>query len=152
MCYITIGLPPALPHDLFMCYSSHQRPSVSGIQELARRGPLHTTDDDVVLLVRNPTPPPDVPSSVERTACLLKDEPVFISVLLLMRSWIMQACHSTASFNLGTRRTLRMLEKGFLVDRQGRMRPVVASPLLEVPSAKNLTADCVTAKNLHASL
>ena len=28
-----------------------------------------------------------------------------------MRAWIMQACHSTASWHLGTTRTLRMLER-----------------------------------------
>ena len=110
MRYITIGRPPS---DLLSYYPSHQRPSLSDIQELTGKGRLHTTDDDIVLLVRNPTSPPtpDVPSSMGRAACLLSDEPVRIYVPLLMRSWIMQACHSTASGHLGTTRTLRMLER-----------------------------------------
>ena len=43
----------------------------SDIQELAGKGRLHTTDDDIFLLVRDPTPPPktsDEPSSVGRAA------------------------------------------------------------------------------------
>ena len=40
----------------------------------------------------------------------MNDEPIRIYVPQLMRPWIMQACHSTASCHLGTTRTLRMLE------------------------------------------
>ena len=112
--YISIGRPSALPPDVLACYPSHKRPSLSDIQELAGKGRLHTTDDDIVLLVRNPTLLPtrsDKPNSVGRGACLLNDEPVRIYVPLLMRPWIMQACHSTASCHLGTTRTLRMLER-----------------------------------------
>ena len=93
---------------------SPKRPSLSDIQELAGKGRLHTTDDDIVLLVRNTTLPPtssDKPNSVGRAACLLNDEPVHIYVPLLMRPWIMQACHSTATYHLGTTGTLRMLER-----------------------------------------
>ena len=53
----------------------------------------------------------DKPNSVGRAACLLNDEPVRIYVPLLMRPWIMQACHWTASCHLGTTHTLRMLER-----------------------------------------
>ena len=112
--YISIGRPSALPPDFLACYPSPKRPSLSDIQELADKGRLHTTDDDFVLLVRKPTLPPtssDKPNSVARAACLLNDEPVRIYVPLLMRPWIMQACHSTTSCHLGTTRTLRMLER-----------------------------------------
>ena len=112
--YTSIGRPSALPPDFLACYASHKRPSLSDIQEMAGKGRLHTTDDYIVLLVRNPTLPPtrsDEPKSVERAACLLNDEPVRIYVPLLMRPWIMQACHSTASCHLGTTRTLRMQER-----------------------------------------
>ena len=71
MRYITIGRPSALPADVLSCYPSHKRPSLSDIQELADKGRLHTTDDDIVLLVRNPTPPPTMsarPSSVGHAA------------------------------------------------------------------------------------
>ena len=98
----------------FACYPPHKRPSLSDIQELADKGRLYTTDDDVILLVRNPTQPPtrsDKPNSVGRAACLQSDEPVRIYVPLLMRPWIVQACHSTASCHLGTTLTLRMPER-----------------------------------------
>ena len=54
----------------------------SDLKELADKGPLHTTDDDIVLLVCNRTPPPtrsDKPNSVGRASCLLNDEPVRIT-------------------------------------------------------------------------
>ena len=114
MRYISISLPSVLPPDFLACYPSHKRPFLSDIKELAGKGRLHTTEDDIVLLVRNPTLPPtrsDNPNSVGRATCLLNDEPVRIYVPLLMRPWIMQACHSTASCHLGTTRTLRMLER-----------------------------------------
>ena len=111
MRYITIGRPPAMPPDLLSCYPLHQRPSLSDIQEQAGKGRLHTTDDDIVLLVRNPPLPRDVPISVERAACLLNDEHSRIYFPQLMRPWIMQARHSTASCYLSTTRTLRMLER-----------------------------------------
>ena len=112
--YISIGRPSALPPNFLACYPSRKRPSLSGIQELAGKDRLHTTDDDIVLPVRNPTRPPtrsDKPSSVGRGAYLLKDKPVCIYIPLLMRPWIMQACYSTACCHLGTTRTLRMLER-----------------------------------------
>ena len=150
MRYIYIGRPSVLPPDPLACYPSHKSPSLSDIQELADKGRLHTTDDDIVLLVRNPPPPPtrsDKSISVGRTACLLNDEPVRIYAPLLMRLWIMQACHSTASCHLGTTRTLHMLERFW----HECGHPVVASPLLEVPSTDNPTADCSLANNCHAS-
>ena len=114
MRYVSIGRPAVLPLDLLACYPSHKHPSLSHIKELADKGRLHTTDDDIVLFVRNPTLPPirsEKPNSVGRAACLLNDEPVRIYDPMLMRPWIMRACHSTASCHLGTTRTLRMLEQ-----------------------------------------
>ena len=81
MRYVYIGRPSVLPPDFLACYHSHKRPSPSDIKELADKGRLHTTDDDIVLHVRNPTLPPtssDKPNSVGRAACLLNDEPVRI--------------------------------------------------------------------------
>ena len=112
--YISISRPSALPPELLACYPSHNHPSLSNIKGLAGKGRLHTTDDDIVLLVRNPTLPPtksDKPNSVGRAACLLNDEPIRIYVPMLMRPRIMQACHPTVSCHLGTTRTLRMLER-----------------------------------------
>ena len=153
MRYVTIGWSLSLPADFLSCYPSRKRPSLSDIQELTGKGRLHTTDDDIVLLVRNMTPPlttSSEPSSVGRAACLLNDEPIRIYVPLLVRPWIMQACHSTASCHLGTTRTLRMLEV-LLVDRHECLHPVVASPLLKVPSAEEPAADCPLANHLPAS-
>ena len=111
MRYVSIGRPSALSPDFLACYPSHKRPSLSDIKELAGKDRLHTTDDDIVLLVRNPTLPPtrsDKPNSVGRAACLLTDEPARTYAPLLMRPWIM---HLTASCHLSTTRTLRMLER-----------------------------------------
>ena len=91
MRYITIGRPSALPPDFSSCYPSHQRPSLSDIEELAGKGRLHMSDDGIVLLVRNPTPPLTTsaePSSVGRAARLLNDEPIRIYLPLLMLSLI----------------------------------------------------------------
>ena len=74
-------------HIFLSCYPSHKRPSLSDIEELAGKGRLHMSDDGIVLLVRNPTPPLTTsaePSSVGRAACLLNDGPIRIYVPLLM--------------------------------------------------------------------
>ena len=111
MRYITISRPSALPPGFLSCYPSHQRPSLSDTRELASKGRLRTTDYDIVLLIRSPPPsPPDALNWVGRAACMLNNEPFCTYVLLLMRPWIMQACHWTASCHLGTTSTLHMLE------------------------------------------
>ena len=86
-------------------------PPFSEIQEFAGKGRLHTTDEDIALLVRNPTPAHYSLRPAGRAACLLGDEPIRIYVPLLMRSGIIQARHSTASCRLGTARTLRIFER-----------------------------------------
>ena len=94
MRYIAVGRPSALPAGFLSCYPSNKRPSLSDIQALTGKGRLHTTADDIVLLVRNPTPPPktsDEPNSVGRAACLLNDEPIRIYAPLPMRPCIFQA-------------------------------------------------------------
>ena len=88
MRYISIGRPSVLPPNFLACYPSNKRPSLADIQELAGKGRLHTTDDDIVLLVRNPTLPPtrsDKSNSLGRAACLLNDKPVRIYAPLIMR-------------------------------------------------------------------
>ena len=139
--YISIGRPSALPPEFLACYPSHKRPSLLDIQELTGKGRLRKTDDDIVLLVRNPTLPPtksDKPNSVGRAACLLNDEPVCIYVPLLMRLWIMQAGHSTVSCHLGTTRTLRILERfywwiGMNVCTRGWLRRCLKCQARETP-------------------
>ena len=81
MRYVSIDRPSVLPPDCLACYHSQKRPSPSDIKELAGNGRLHTTDDDIVLLVCDPTLLPtrsDKPNSVGRAACLLNDKPVRI--------------------------------------------------------------------------
>ena len=93
-----MGSPPTIPPDLLASFPPHQRPALSDVKNLAAKGRLHTTDTGLVLLVRAPTTPS-------------RDTPIRIYVPLLMRPWIMQACHSDASCHLGVLRTLHMLER-----------------------------------------
>ena len=108
--YILPGRLLALPIETFARFLSHQRPPFSEIHELLGKGRLHTTDEGIALLVRNPTPARYSLRPAGRAACLLEDEPIRINVPLLMHPWIMQACYSTVSCHLGTARTLRMFE------------------------------------------
>ena len=55
---IVLGRSPALPANCLSCFPSHQRPSFAEIQEPAGKDRLHTTDDGIVLLVRQTTPQP----------------------------------------------------------------------------------------------
>ena len=88
MHYISIGRPSVLPTHGLACYPSHKRPSLSDIQELAGKDRLHTTDDNIVLLVCNPTLPSTrsgKPNSMGRAASLLNDKQVRIYAPLLRR-------------------------------------------------------------------
>ena len=141
MRYVSIARPSVLPPDLLACHPSHKRPSLSDIKELAGKGRLHATNDDIVLLVCSPTLPPtrsDKPNSVGRPACLLNDEPVRIYIPLLMRPGIMQACHSKAACHLGTTHTLRMLERfywwvGVIVCTPRWLRPYLKGKARKTP-------------------
>ena len=113
MRFIVLDRSPALPADFLSCFPSHKRPFFSEIQELAGKVRLHTTDDGISLLISQliPHPSSDSQRSVGRAACLLNNEPARIYAPLLMRPWIVQACHLTASCYLGTTCTARMLER-----------------------------------------
>ena len=151
MRYIVLGRPPSLPADFLSCFPSHQRPSFSEIQELTGRSRLHINDDGIVVLVRQPTPqPPDSQRPMGHAACLLNDEPVRICAPLLMRPWVMQACHSRASCHLGTTCTLRMLERFYWRIVTNILHPVMASPLPEVSSTDNLADDGPLADHFEA--
>ena len=96
------------------CYSLHKPPPPSKIEELAGKGRLHTTEDDIILLVRKLILPPtksDKSNSEGGASSLINDEPVRIYAPLLMRLWIIQACHSTVSCHFITTRMFRMLER-----------------------------------------
>ena len=102
-----------LAHEVLARFPSHHRTPFSEIQEIAAKSRLHSTDEDIVLLVRNPAPTHYSLRPAGRVACLLGDEPIRIYVPLLMSTCVMQVCHSTSSCHLGTARTLRMLERFF---------------------------------------
>ena len=82
------------------------------MRALAAKSRLFRDDDGILHLVRKLTPPapacPDKPGG--RAARLLHNEPARIYVPLLMRPWIMHACHSNASCYRDVDRTLSMLE------------------------------------------
>ena len=153
MRYIALGRPPALLDGFVSCFPSHQRPSISEIQELAGKGLLRTTDDGTVLLVRQPTPqpPPDSQRPVGRVACLLNDEPIrnlrtaahapLDHAGLLPDSFLPPRHNAHA----GNARTF------LLVDWYEYLHPVVASPLPEVSSTKKLAADGPVARHLDAT-
>ena len=81
------------------------------MQEVAGKGRLRTIDEDIVLLIRNPTPAHYSLRPAGPAACLSGDETICIYVPILMCPWIMQAYHSIASSHLGTASTFPMLER-----------------------------------------
>ena len=70
-------------------------------------------EDGILLPVWTLTPP--TPACADKpggsAACLVHDEPMRVYVPLLLRPWIMHACHANASSHLGAPRTLSMLER-----------------------------------------
>ena len=68
-------------------------------------------DDGNLLLVRKSTPAPAAGAGTPSggAARLLSDDPTRIYVPLLMRPWMMQACHATASCHLRVDRTFSKL-------------------------------------------
>ena len=153
MRYIILGRPPALPAGFLSSFPSHQRPSFAEIQELAGKGRLHTTEDGIVLLVRNPSPPP-LPGSerpVGRAACLLNDEPVRIYVPLTTHAPLGHAGLPFHGFLPPRHRAHATHARTvLLVGWDEHLHPVVASPLPEVPSTENLAADGPLARHLDA--
>ena len=147
MRYIVLGQPPALPADFMSRVPSHQRPSLSEIQELTSRDRLHITDDDIVLLVRQLTPPPPSNSQrqVGRAACLLNDERVRIYV-----SQHMFSGYAGFQFDSFLPPRHHVHARAFLVvDWYEHLHPEVASPP-PVSSTENLAADGPLAHHLDA--
>ena len=111
--YFLLGSPSVLPNDCLLHVAPHKRPPLSEVCSLADKGRLYTDDDGILLLVWKLTPPdsvcPDKPDG--RAARLLHNEPTRIYIPLLIRPWIVHACHANASCHLGVARTLAMLER-----------------------------------------
>ena len=75
--YILLGRPLVLSAEILARFPSRQRPSFSEIQKLAGKDHLHTTDEDIVLFIRNPTPAHYSLRPAGRAAWLLGDEPMY---------------------------------------------------------------------------
>jgi len=113
------SVPPARepcgpPQRFSLSYSiSQTAPSVSGCCSLADKGRLRRDNDRTLPLARKSTPTSvdGLVTSSGRAAHLVNGESsTQIYVPLLMRPWIMQACHATISCHLGVARTLSMLD------------------------------------------
>ena len=144
-CHITI-------HYISIRRPSAKRPSLSDIRELAGKGRLHTTDDDIVLLVRNPALSPtrsEKPNSVGRAACLRRAS----SNLRFPAHAPLDHASLSLDGLLSPSHHAHVAHAGavLLVDWQECVHPVVASPLLEVPSAETPTVDCPLAHHHNAS-
>ena len=111
--HLLLKCPSVLSDDFPFHLASNKRVTVDGSALLADRGCLCTDDDGILLLARKLTPLtpvcPDKPGG--RAARLLDDEPTRIYVPLLMRPWMLQACHANASCHLGVARTFSMIER-----------------------------------------
>lgn len=83
-----------------------------------------------------PPPPLLPPQPVGRTACVLNNEPARMHIRLRMWPSVMKACHSIASYHLGTTRTLCMLERVHSWVLYCQFHAVMASQRLEMPSVE----------------
>ena len=110
--YIQLGCPQPLPTSLCDHIPSHQRPDPADILDLNAKDWLIQGDHDTILLVRGPAAvasrPVGLPARLRRAPF---NDPVRIYVPLLVRPWIMHACHADASCHLGVTRTLKMFER-----------------------------------------
>ena len=111
--YLLLGCLSVLPDDFLLHLAPRKRPPLSEVRALAAKSRPCRDDDGILLLVRELTPPapacPDKPGG--RAAHLLHNEATRIYVLLLMRPWMMHACHANASCHLGAACTLSILER-----------------------------------------
>ena len=110
--YLLLGSPSVLPDDLFFHLAPHDPPRCRNCALLAIKA-TYTYDDGILLPVRKLAPLvsvcPDMPGG--RAARLFDNKPTRIYVPLLMRPWIMQACHAKTSCHLGVACTLSMPQR-----------------------------------------
>ena len=110
--YFLLGSPSVLPGDFI---SSHNRLPLSEIRSIADKGRLNRDDDGTLPFERkSPHAPAAGPGTPSGRAARVNDEPTRIYVPLLLRPWIMQACHAHASCHLGVACTHSMLKRSFL--------------------------------------
>ena len=143
MLYIALGRPEALPADFLSCFTRHQRPPFSEVRELASKDRLPTTDAGIVLLFRQPSPPPapGTQRPVGRTASWLNEEPIRI-LCASAHAPLGHAGLLFHSFLPPENRAHPTNARAFLlVDRYERLHPVVATQLLEVPCTGNVATD-----------
>ena len=108
---LRLGHPDPLPPDFFGDTPANQRPPLQDIRALADKGRLFTNKDGVTLLVRKPTAQDSLLARPRgRAARLLNDEPIRVYVPMLMRPFVMQACHANTLCHLGAAKALSLLE------------------------------------------
>ena len=110
--YIQLGRPNLPPRSFCDHFSSHMRPEITDIADLAAKGRLLQGDYDSTLLVRKPITNALTPATLSgRRSRVPFDDPIRIYVPHLARPWIMHACHADAACHLGVTRTVKMLER-----------------------------------------
>ena len=110
MRFLSRGSPSPPPSGLLNVPAPLRSPTLTDVLALASKTRLHTTDDNITLLVHKSAPRP-VGRAGGRTTRLPDTGVPRIYVPMLMRPWVLRACHTTASFHLGVHRTLRLLER-----------------------------------------
>ena len=122
MRFLSRGSPSPPPPDLLTLDAPLRSPRLDDVLALAAKTRLHTTDDNVTLLVHKSAPSP-VGRSGGRTTRLPNTGVPRVYVPMLMRPWVLRACHTHAFFHLGVHRTQRLLERFYWwigVDRSVR--------------------------------
>ncbi|CAB1107450.1 unnamed protein product [Ectocarpus sp. CCAP 1310/34] len=110
MRFLSRGSPSPPPPDLLTLAATLRSPRLDDVLALAAKARLHTTDDNVTLLVHKSAPSP-VGRSGGRTTRLPNNGVPRVYVPMLMRPWVLRACHTHAFFHLGVHRTQRLLER-----------------------------------------
>ena len=108
MKYLRLNCPTSFPAEILTPVGTLPAPSASEVLELARKGTIFTTDEDVHLLVRRPNPYSGPTATATSTTTLSHthlDAPIRIYVPILMRPWVMKGCHSDMSCHHGVTRT-----------------------------------------------
>ena len=149
--YIQLGRPNPLTRSLCDHLLSHSRPETADIADLAVKYRLLQGHDDSILLVRKPitaTLAPDAHNSRRSRAPF--DDLVRIYVPHMARPWIMHACHADASCHLGVTRTLKMLERFYLVGRYESLHQMVGTTLPQVSGTKNVSLNYSLTYTLHS--
>ena len=107
--YIQLGRPNPLPRSFCDHFSSHMRPEITDIADLAAKGRLLQGDHDSTLLVRKPITNALTPATLSgRRSRVPFDDPIRIYVPHLTTLFA-STCHTWP--HLGVTRTLKILKR-----------------------------------------